>query len=186
MRKLFTSLAILLFVCVAISGIAVTNAHAWGSASGDGGDYHQLQETAIFFNNSGTTLSQGDVVVLDVDGTNVTTGTDLGSYVTTTAQEDDSHYEADSVLAVGVVLSSSVADQHPVVVVTKGPALTTAADSTDAVTEFAAVGTITSDHALTAGGPYCGGGTNLGIALEAGDGTDGDQIIVWVDPTGAD
>ena len=33
--------------------IAVQEAHAWGAATGDGQDYRQLQETAIFFNNSG-------------------------------------------------------------------------------------------------------------------------------------
>src|SRR3990167_2257617 len=177
MRK-YLSLAILLSV-FAFSGIS-TNAYGWGSASGDGSDYRQLQETAIFFNNSGATLSAGDVVVLDVDGEGVSTGTTLGSYVTTTEQEADTHYGADSVLAVGVVLSTSVADQRPVAIVTKGPALTTCDDSTDAVTEFTAVGT----QSYTANSAACGGGTNLGISLEAGAGTDSDSLIIWVDPTG--
>jgi hypothetical protein len=181
MRKLL-SLAVLLSVFT-LSGIATQNCYGWGTATGDGSDYRQLQETAIFFNNSGSTLSEGDVVVLDVDGSGVTTGTTLGSYVTTTADEDDSgHYGADSVLVVGVVKSSSVANQRPIAVVTKGPALTTCEDSTDAVTEFASVGTV----ALTSNEASCGGGSNLGIALEGGDGTDDDQIIVWVDATGAD
>lgn len=176
MRK-FLSLAVLLSV-FAFSGIA-TNVYGWGSASGDGMNYRQLQETAIFFNNSGTTLSGGDVVLLDVDGAGVSTGTTLGSYVTTESQESGPHYGADSLLAVGVVLSTSVANQRPVAVVTKGPALTTCADSTDAVTQFAAVGS-------TLNSASCGGGTNLGIALEAGDGTNDDQLIIWVSPTGAD
>ena len=84
--------------------------------------------------------------------------------------------------ATGVVKSVSAADQTPVIVVTKGPVETTCSDSSDGVTQFAAVGL-----SGTAGrGNECGGGTNLGIALEAGDGTNSDELRVWVDPTGAD
>lgn len=180
--KKYLSLAILL-CAVAFNGIAVQEVQAWGSATGDGQEYRQLQETAIFFNNSGTTLTQGDVVVTDVDGDNVSTGSTLGSYVTTVSQEfDGGHYGANSILVRGVVLSTSVANQRPVVVVTKGPALTTCDDSTSAVSEFTAVGTVSRAN----DNPHCGGGTNLGVSLEAGDGTDGDQLIIFVEPTGAD
>ena len=153
---------------------------AWGTAGTDGSSYQGLQETAVFFNNSGTTLSSGNVVILDTYQTGVSTGTTLGSYVTTSTGAASA--QADSVLAVGVVKSTSAADQTPVVVITKGVALTDCADSSDAITVRVAVGT----SGLASSGHLCGGGTNLGIALESGDGTDSDSSFIWVDPTGAD
>lgn len=172
-KSLFVS-ALFTVVIGAALLIQPVNVFGWGSAGSDGKNYRSLQETAIFFNNSGATLSAGDVVILDTAGTGVTAGTTLGGYVTRTTS-------ADSVLAVGVVLSTSVADQRPVAVVTKGPADTFCLDATDAVTINTAVGTTT-----TAG--RCGGGSNLGIALEAGDGQDAEPggIVIWVAPTGAD
>jgi len=179
MKKLFTFSALLFAVVLMSSGVAF----GWGAAGSDGSNYQALQETAVFFNNSGGTLSAGDVVIIDPSGPGVATGTTLGAYVSTyQARSVAGTTAADNLLAIGVVKSTSVADQRPVAVVTKGPALTTCADSGDAVTQFAAVGT--SGGTETA--DQCGGGTNLGIALEAGDGTDGDSLIIWVDPTGAD
>lgn len=168
-KRLFSVLAALTL----LFGVAKFG-YCWGSTGGDGTNYRQLQETAIFFNNSGSTLTAGMVVILDTAGSGVSAGTTLGSYVTTVSG-------ADSVLAVGVVNSTSVADQRPVSVVTKGPADTLCMDSTDAVTINTAVGTTTS-----AG--RCGGGTNLGIALEAGSGANNEEggMVIWVDPTGAD
>lgn len=154
-------------------------AWGWGATGSDGGRFDALQETAVFFNNSGDTLDAGEVVILDTYQTGVATGTTLGSYVTLSGGQASA--AADSVLAVGVVKSTSVADQRPVVVVTKGPISTLCDDSSDAVSVRTAVGT--SGSSVTG---RCGGGTNLGIALEAGDGTNGDGIVVWVDPTGAD
>lgn len=168
MKKLF-SFALLFALVLAFSGVCF---------AGDGTDYRQLQETAVFYNYSGQTLSAGDVVILNTTS-NATTGTTLGSYVTLAGTAS-----ADSVLVVGVVHESQTTalSASPVVVVTKGPVETYIADSSDAVTINTAVGTSAVD-----GYTWCaGGGTNLGIALEAGDGTDGDKIIVWVDPTGAD
>jgi hypothetical protein len=177
MRKFkLLSFVALLFAVFAFS--RVTNVYGWGAATGDGSDYRQLQETAIFFNNSGGTRVAGEVALLDVDHVGVATGSTLGSYITVEYKNSDTHYEADSLLAVGVIKSISTVDQRPIAVVTKGPALTLCDDSTDAVTEFASVGS-SPDTA------NCGGGTNLGIALEAGDGTDDDEIIVWVDPAGS-
>ena len=91
---------------------------------------------------------------------------------------------ADNILVVGVVHESqlNVLSATPVVVVTKGPVKTRIADSGDAVSINTAVGTTATTGWLGS----AGGGTNLGIALEAGDGTNGDKIIVWVSPTGAD
>mgnify|MGYP001572622259 CR=1 FL=1 len=176
MKKMNVLSALLFAGILAFCG--ATKVFAWGSASGDASDYRQIQETAIFFNNSGSTLVAGDVVILDTYRAGVSTGSTLGAYVT--LSDGAASAKADSILAVGVVLSTSIADQRPVAVVTKGPALTECDDSSDAVTNRTAVGT----SGLDAGN--CGGGTNLGISLEAGDGTDGDDLIIWVAPTGAD
>lgn len=173
------SLLLVLLITAIVFGGA-KEGFTWGATGGDGSSYSQVRETAIFFNNSGSTLSQGDVVILDTRGAGVSTGTTLGSYITTTGVvQPNGDALADHILAVGVVLTGG-ADQTPVTVVTKGPALTTVDDSTDAVTLNTAVGTSGATSARA------GGGTNLGISLEPGDGTDGDQIYIWVAPTGAD
>lgn len=154
-------------------------AFAWGASGGDGSSFAALQETAVFFNNSGATLSAGQVVVLDTSGSGVAADSTLGSYVTLLNG-------ADSTRVMGVVKSTSVGDQKPVVVVTQGPVDTQCADSSDAVTVNVAVGSTTfGPTGGTNGVGLCGGGTNLGVALEAGDGTNGGKLYVWVDPTGA-
>lgn len=180
MRNHKTLFLALLMASIVVFGTA-KNGFTWGAASGDASNYRQLQETAIMFNNSGGALVAGDVVILDNRNAGVVTGTTLGAYITTTGQANTVYGDslADHVMVVGVVLHGA-ADQRPVTVVTKGPALTTVDDSSDAVSNRTAVGT---SGATT---KRAGGGTNLGIALEPGDGTDGDQIIIWVSPTGAD
>ena len=166
MNKKLMSFALLFALVFAFSGVVL---------AGDGSDYRQLQETAVFFNNAGASISAGMVVILDTAGTGVSAGTTLGAYVTLAGSTD-------SALAVGVVSEqqTTCADQTPCIIVTKGPVDTLALDSGYAVTINTAVGTETA----TSG--YCGGGSNLGIALEAGDGTDTGKVIVWVAPTGAD
>jgi hypothetical protein len=163
-KKLFLIVALLLVMCMPVSKV-----FAWGHAGSDGSNYAALQETAVFYNNSGAVMSAGEVVVLDPAGTAETT---LGSYVTFSST-------VDSILVMGVV-KAAAAIGSPVIVVTKGPIDTLAADSSDAVTTVTAVGS-TGVCKGTAGG-----GTNLGIALEAGDGTDTGKLFVWVAPTGAD
>jgi len=182
MRKcLYLILAALLVVSVLGYNQA---AYGWGTTGGDGTNYAQLQETAVFFNNSGSTLTEGMVVVLDISGEGVSSGTTLGSYVTLTGLGQPGATSADLVSTIGVVKSASVADQRPVVVVTKGPVDTLCADSGDAVTALNSVGT--SDVLTTTGNGLCGAGTNLGIALEAGDGTDTGNIFVWVQGIGSE
>jgi len=154
----------LLVALVAFNGVA----YPWGSTGGDGADARQLQETAVFFNNSGTTMSTGNVAVLDLDGSAVASGTTLGAYVDLIAT-------ADVASAVGIVKSTSSLDQTPVVVITKGPALAQSNDASDAVTAGSLVGT-------TAAQGKMGGGTLLGIALDSGNATDGQLIWIWVDP----
>jgi len=160
----------LLIAVFAFSGVAF---------AGDGSDYRQLQETEVFFNNSGSVLSSGMAVILD---TSATAGTTLGGYITVVSG-------ADSVLVVGVIaeVQTTIAVGSPGIIVVRGPVDTLVNDKSDAVSSGASVGT--SIKILADDGPnrgYVGGGSNLGIALEAGDATDGDKIIIWIAPTGAD
>ena len=166
-RKITSSLLAVFFV-FALTGTAF----AWGSSGGDGSDFGQLQEKAVFFNNSGGTLTSGTVVILDRSGTGVTAGTTLGAYVTTTTSDD-------SIDVVGVSVTGSSLDQTPIVVVTKGAVDTLCAGATDAPTSGVAVGT-----SSVAG--QCGTGTNLGVALEASATGDSALTFIWVSPTGAD
>lgn len=157
-------LLIALIAVLVFSGAAF----AWGTGGGDGSDVGQLQETAVFFNNSGKQLLTGVVVVLDLTGSGVTTGTTLGAYVTTTAT-------ADSRLVMGVVKVQAL-NQTPVVVITKGPA-DTQFNSADNPYVGDSVGTST-----VAG--KAGAGTRLGVLLEGLSHTDGRFIEawIWVDP----
>jgi len=168
MKKYFMSFALLFALVFALNGVAF----GWGTTGGDGSDYRQLQETAVFYNSAGHKLVHGQAVILDT--TDGTAGSTLGAYVT------DVTGTADSVLVVGVVKEASE-NGTPVIVVTKGPIDALADDAADAVSAGSAVGTSGS----TAYGSI-GGGTNLGIALENGAGTNGDYLMIWVDPTGAD
>ncbi|KKN70052.1 hypothetical protein LCGC14_0434990 [marine sediment metagenome] len=180
MKKLLSILLIPLLV-FAFSGIAF----GWGSTGGDGERYTQIQETAVFFNNTASaaysdfTVYHGQAVILDLDGSDVSSGTTLGAYV---EKPGENGSDADSILVVGVAQGGTTSGwlvSRPIVVITKGAALTQVSDLTDAITSGSAVGT-----AVTGGGNV-GGGTNLGIALEAGDGTDADEIIIWVAPAGS-
>lgn len=176
MKKLFIVLSVL---AVSLLGYSQA-AHAWGTTGGDASRFSQVQETAVFFNNSGSTLAAGQVVILDTGGSGVNTGTTLGSYVTRTSRAMTGEVtRADATTAVGVVRNTTL-DQRPITVVTKGPIATTCDDSSDPVTIGASVGT----SAETNGS--CGGGTNLGVALETGDGTDGDSIVIWVQGIGTE
>ena len=161
-KKYFLNLALLCAVVFAFNGVAF----GWGTTGGDGSRYDQLQETAVFFNNSGRTLSTGDVVVIDMAGSGVASGSTLGAYVNVIAT-------ADARSARGVVASVSSADQTPVVVVTAGPAQCRIDDSTDPVALGTTVGTST-----TAG--HAGSGSFLGIAMDPGAGGDNELIWIWV------
>lgn len=169
--RIFLAIPLLVFL---VSGVAF----GWGSTGGDGSRYTQLQETAVFYNNSDETMYHGFAVIIDTAGSGgtVTSGTTLGAYATYVDGDSDPR-------AVGIVAnasSSGFGADMPVVVVTKGPTYAMCADATDVVTIAQSVGT--STHG---GGWYVGGGDNLGVALEAGDGTDGDEIIVWVGAPGS-
>ncbi len=167
MKNLFRS-----FAAFALVLLVAGPAFAWGAAGGDGARYGQVQETAVFLNNSGSTLTSGTVVVLD---TTATAGSTLGSYMTTTNS-------ADSIIVLGVLKSSSVINGAPGVVVTRGPIDTLYAGATDnSVAAGAAVGTA---NGVTG---QVGSGTNLGVALEATTGaSDYGLIWIWVNPTNGD
>lgn len=170
MKKYFMSFALLFALVFAFNGVAF----GWGANGGDGSNYGQLQETAVFFNNSGAKLVHGQAVVLDLDGTGVTAGTTMGAYVETLTAS------ADSNLAVGVVKVASE-NQTPVIVVTRGPIDALVNDSSEAISAASTVG--------TGGSGQCGSigaGSNLGIALEAGDTTDGSYCYIWVCPANSD
>lgn len=143
-------------------------AFGWGTTGGDGSDVRQLQETAVFFNNSGMTLWTGAVVILDLDSASLTTGTTLGSYVTLAEGVTDSR------LVMGVV-AVEAADQTPVVVITHGPADTSYQGATDGHTIVGdAVGTANKKG-------YAGAGSKLGFIMENVV-TDCTEAWVWVNP----
>lgn len=148
-------------------------AFAWGAAGGDGSDVGQLQELAVFTNNSGGTLTSGTVVVLDLTAT---VGSTRGAYMTTTSTDS-----ATNVL--GVLKSSSVIDGAPGVVITRGPALALHAGATDPTS---AAGDVIGAANGVAG--QFGNASNLGINMEAigGRGADYGLLWIWVNPTNGD
>lgn len=186
MRKL-----LIVAATFALASIGGSSAQAALCGSGYSGTetHHSVLEHACYeylFNNSGSTQTSGTVVILDVSGTGVNGATvsgdiagdngidlvssdgdvdNIGTYFTTTTSAD-----VDTVA--GVVADDSCLDQTYCRVQTRGPRRVRCADSTDAITVSAAVGTTTVDG-------NCGGGSGLGRALEAGNGTDGD--VLWVD-----
>lgn len=148
-----------------------------------------------FFNNAGSTLTSGAVVIMDVSGTgvNATTNdstrpsasrsqvdvaggdgdvTNVGTYITTTTT-------ADNELVAGVVDDDSCTDQTYCRVQVRGPRLVICQDATDAVGSGTSVST--SGVASQCGDAANDADGNLGVALEAGDGFDGDLIYVWIE-----
>lgn len=169
MKKIFKISALLIAVVFAFSGAV----YPWGTTAGDGSRVQAMQETAVFHNDSGITLVEGMIVILDTD--DGTAGSTLGSYVTATATVDLSG-------VVGVVKSISSPDETHVVVITKGPADVLVLDSSDALDISNFVGTSSQTGYGGAFGTITGGAGYVGKALEAGDGTDTGKVWVWVDP----
>lgn len=165
MKKLFI-LSVLLIGLV-ISGTV----YPWGSTGGDGSSIYTLQETAVFFNNSGSTLWTGAVVVIDLTSSDATTGTTLGSYVTVTNKTDSN-------LVVGTV-KIAADDNMPVVVITHGPADTSYQGSSDGHTSIGdTVGTTNKNG-------YAGAGSRLGFIMENIT-TDGSEAWMWINPHNAE
>lgn len=182
----------LLFVGIlAFSGVV----YPWGAATGDGSRANAIRETAVFFNNSGGTIAQGSIVIVDTRATEtgtaaggdlqqaVTAGTTMGSYITTTSTADASG-------VVGVVLGGTAGsvdcgNQSACIVVTKGPVDTLILDVTDAVSAGDVIATSTT---AGFGGKFdgtCNGQSNtcvVGNILENGDGDDIGKAIVYIKP----
>jgi hypothetical protein len=180
---------LLLSAALVLAGAANVHAALQGEGYSRNENLHTVFQHAqyeLYFNNSGSTLTSGTVVILDVSGSGVNGATvsgdgagrsavdvsgsdgdvdNIGTYITTTTSAD-----VDTVA--GVVDDNSCPDQSYCLVQTRGPRRVRCADSTDAVTVSAAVGTTT-----VAGN--CGGGSGLGRALEAGNGQD--DGVLWVD-----
>ena len=161
--------------CLVLLGLAWTL--AGGTAWADG--LNQLvtstttnpHQTAIVFNDSGSTLTSGTVVAWDNDDTEFD---DSGyPYVSTTTT-------ADSPWTAGVMLTGACPDQQLCEIVVYGPAPTLCADAADAVAEDTLVGT-----SATAGqcGDY-GTGANtcaLGMLTEDdGASANGEVDMVFV------
>lgn len=183
--------------------LLATASPAWAQVCGGG--YSQTESThtifehacyEFFFNNSGGTLSSGNPVVVDVDGTGVNGVTEtsefsagtrrdqidvnggdgdvtnLGTYIELSATADDGY-------TIGVVDDDTCADQTYCRVQVRGPRLVLCADSSDAVGAGTLVGTSTLAGQCGDSGASAEGA--LGVALEAGDGTNHDPIMVWID-----
>ena len=161
----------LLIALFAVSLFIPSAAYAWGGAAGDGKNYGQLQETAVVYNNSGSALTSGTVVVWD---STATAGSTLGAYVTTTST-------ADVIYAAGVVRDSSIAAGSSGVIVTRGPVQALIAGSSDgSISAMGAIGTANG----VAG--QVGSGTNLGFALQTSQSTNYHLMWIWVNPTNGD
>ena len=129
--------------------------------------------TATVFNDSGSTLTSGTVVIWDNDDTEFD---DNGQpYVTTTTTADDDW-------VAGVLLTGSCPNQQLCEIVIYGPAATLCADATDAVAEDTAVSS--STVAGQCGDYGTGANTSsLGILMEDdGASSDGEVDMVFVNP----
>ena len=178
----FALLASLALVMGSVSGAYASGVQI--SSDGDRGAGNRIL-TAVF-NDSGTTLQSGAVVIWDTtSGDPVDSG--LGAYVTTTTSADDT-------LVAGVVVSDSILDQQVGTICVYGPVYALWAAGTDGGTD--AVGTALGT--TTVAGQY-GAGSNLGIALETSansdsgaripdTGTSGDfkRMIIFVNPSNGD
>ena len=131
--------------------------------------------TAVVYNDSGSTLTSGTVVIWDNDDTEFD---DNGyPYVTTTTTADDDW-------VAGVMLTPSCPHTSLCEIVIYGPVMTICADATDASAEDTAVATTTVAGQC---GDY-GTGANtssLGIVMEDDSvtGNDNEQTMVFVNPT---
>ena len=167
MNKLFRFLVAALFL-----GVAASNGYALHISSGGQRGDSQVITTTVF-NDSGSTLTSGTVVVWDVDAADPA-AEGRGSYVTTSTS-------ADSNLVAGVVYSDSIVNQGEGIITIYGPAYALYANSTDGSTDTAgtAIGT------TTVAGQF-GNGTGLGAILHAptaGDTGDGVRVLIFVNPS---
>ena len=184
--------------------LLATASPAWAMVCGGGYSQTETNHTIFehacyefYFNNSGGILSSGNPAVIEVDGTGVNAVTEsvegpagtqrnevdvngsdgdvtnLGTYIDSSATADDGY-------TIGVIDENTCADQSYCRVHVRGPRLVLCADSSDAVGIGTLVGTSTLRGQCGDSGADAEG--SLGVALEAGDGTNSDPIMVWVNP----
>ncbi len=168
MKKLISLIAALALAGAVSPAFATTI-----SSDGNRGAANQIR-TAVF-NDSGSTLTSGTVVIWD-------TGTDetdaqLGAYINTTTS-------ADSNLVAGVTTSPSMLNQGVGTIVVYGPIQALFAASTDGGTKTAgtAVGT-----ANGVAGQF-GTGTGLGVIIAPAftDSADSQNCFIFVNPSNAE
>ena len=124
------------------------------------------QELITIYNNSGSALTSGTVVIWDTTGT---AGTTLGGYVTTTTS-------ADSNLAAGVVVSDSIPASERGVICTKGPCQVLMANSTDGT---AAAGTpIGTSTVAGQAGNAASDAPIVGTSLQT-SAVSSDTLVIW-------
>ena len=77
-----------MLVLVSCLLLGVPKVWAESSATAYDATFRSQQVFVVAYNNSGGTLNRDNVVILDRNGTGVTAGTTLGSYITTTTTTD--------------------------------------------------------------------------------------------------
>ena len=179
MRKLIVAL----FGALAVCG-AVAPAYAGIQIGSDDLGAANRIITAVY-NDSGSTLQSGAVVIWDTGNTDPVDAS-LGTWVTTTTSADDA-------LVAGVVVGQSIIDQGIGTICVYGPCYALWAATTDGGTD--AVGTALGT--TTVAGQY-GVGSNLGVALEtsansdsgalgtATSGGDFKRMLIFVNPSNGD
>ena len=129
--------------------------------------------TMTVFNDAGRTVNSGEIVVWDQADSDVTV-TQL-PYVTTTNT-------ADSVYTAGVMVSTCL-DQSQCDIVVRGITTVRCMDAADAVAAGTAVGRSASDDGMCGDYVPAANAAALGVALEAGGGTNYEYLSVFVNPT---
>lgn len=187
----------LVFGALLVSGPLVGGSLASAMVCGGGYSTTESNHTVFehtcyeyYFNNAGSALSSGSVVAFDLTGTGVNVtqhfsasrsdvdvnGSDgdvenIGTYITTTTTADDE-------LVAGVIDDDSCANQSYCRVQVHGPRLVRCLDASDAVGTGTSVST--SGTAGVCGDAANDADGNLGVALQAGNGSDDSPIWVWI------
>ena len=197
MERLMQKLSLGLLLGLLLIGGSSASAMVCGGGYSSTESNHTSLEHACYewyFNNAGVTLSSGNPVVFDMNGTgvngitetsegvagaaksqfdvNASDGdvTNLGTYIELTSTADDGGIA-------GVIDENTCADQTYCRVQVRGPRTVLCADSSDAVTVSTLVGTSTLPGQC---GDSGAGEGSLGVALESGDATNEDPIMVWI------
>ena len=167
MRNFVFALALLL----AGSGVAFADSipTVVNAAAGSGRNVW----TMTVFNDAGRTVNSGEIVVWDQADSDVTSS--QLPYVTTSSTADD-------VYTAGVMVTTCL-DQSQCDIVVRGITTVRCMDSSDAVAAGTTVGQSASDDGMCGDYTPAANKTSLGVALEAGGGTNYEYLSVYVNPT---